>query len=297
VLVALSAATVAGAEPAAEDARAVLSLLDAMERAWTGIADYTAEVDKTERLIDGRVTRQRVLLKFRRPGDYYLKVLEGPGKGGELIYPKDADTPVAVAHAGGFKGGLARFLQKTVVLRRIVPTEFSLEDPAIISGQHQTVLDTSPGATIRRISANIRAAIESGEGEIRLDRECGGDGACLIRMDVALPATAGSWHDVRAGETLWTIATDHDTPMYVIWYNNPGMHNPTDVEPGESVFVPRYYAASGSVWVSADSHLPVKVEILDAEGRLYERYVYSEIGTNSGLSDLDFDVSNPDYRF
>ena len=297
MLLVLAAGAPARADTSAGDSAAVLSLLDTMERAWAGVADYTAEVHKTERLIDGRVTEQRVLLKFRRPGDYYLKVLEGPGQGGELIYPKDDDTPVALAHAGGFRGGLARFLRKTVVLRGIVPTEFSLDDPAIISGQHQTVLDTSPGATIRRIGANIREALERGDGDIRLHDDCGEDGGCLVRMDVALPANEGSWHEVRDGETLWTVARDYDTPMYVIWYNNPGMDRPTDVEPGESVFVPRYYAASGSVWVSTESHLPVKLEILDAEGRIYERYTYTNVRTNSGLTDLDFDAANPDYRF
>ena len=35
----------------------------------------------------------------------------------------------------------------------------------------------------------------------------------------------------------------------------------------------------------------------DAFGELYERYLYRDVQLNIGLTDLDFDPANPDYRF
>lgn len=279
------------------DVDRVLSLINSTVQAWSEVTDYVKEVEKTERLIDGTLTQQTVLVKFRRPNQYYLRVLEGRGTGSELIYPKNKDELVAVAHAGGFRGKLASVLKKTLLLRPLVPTEFSLQDPEIIKGQHQTVLDSNLGQTIHQIASNLRVAAALGEGEMRLEQECSEAGECTYRIDVELPTKAGALHEVKEGESLWTIASQYDRPMYVIWYNNRNMREPTDLRPGQMVFVPRYYAARGHIWISQRSKLLAKLEIFDGEGKLYERYVYSRIQTNVGLTDQDFDTKNPDYNF
>lgn len=274
-----------------------LELLADMEDAWSRINDYSKLVDKTERLVNGDVTQQTVFVKFRRPGQYYMTVLEGPNKDGELIYPAREGSDLAVAHAGGFKGGFAKFLQKTVIFRRVVPTEFRLDDPTLGEWQHQTATDTDIGSTIAQIAGNIRRGIDFGEGEITVSEDCDDDSRCLFQLDFAFPAGVGKTHAVRAGETLWNIAADYGRPMYVIWYNNPDVRGPRKLKPGMTLFVPRYYSARGSVWVSPETLLPTQIDIFDAEERLYERYVYRDVQLNLGLTDLDFDPKNPDYRF
>lgn len=283
--------------PFASETDRILSVVNSMEQAWSGVSDYTMQVEKTERLINGRETWQVVHLKFRQPNRYYLKVLEGKGAGAELIFPKSEEEPVAIAHPGGMKGKLARLLQNTVVLSSLAPTEFSLRDPSIVRGQHQTVLESNLGRTIELIARNIRTAIELGEGELRIDEVCAEAGQCLYRIDVELPPSVRVIHEVRESESLWTLSARYELPMYVIWYNNPEMRDPNDIRPGQSVIIPRYYASRGHIWISRDSGLLAKLEIFDAEGKLYERYTYSAIETNIGLSDEAFDVDNPDYGF
>jgi hypothetical protein len=274
-----------------------LALLDSMERAWSQVDDYTKLVDKTERLVNGDVTQQTVLVKFRRPGQIYIAVLEGANEGGELIYPAREGSELAVAHAGGFKGGLARFLQKTVILRKVVPTEFRLDDPSLGEWQHQTAANASIGATIDLIAGNIRLAAEHGEGEIRLSEDCDDADNCLLKIDFSFPTDVGRSHEVQDGENLWTIAESYGRPMYVVWYNNPGVRGPRKLKTDETLFIPRYYAARGTVWVSPETLLPVHIEIFDANGELYERYRYRDVRLNIGLTDVDFDPENPDYRF
>lgn len=276
---------------------AVLDLLSDMEQAWSEINDYSKLVDKTERLVNGDVTQQTVFIKFRQPNEYYMTVLDGPNKGGELIYPAREGSDLAVAHAGGFKGGLARFLQATVILRKVVPTEFRLDDPTLGEWQHQTATDTSMGATIERIAGNVRRAIEFDEGDIGVAEDCDNEGNCLFRLDFSLPAGVGEEHVVAEGETLWSIAAAYGRPMYVLWYNNPDVRKPRKVRPGRTLFIPRYYSARGTVWVSPGTLLPEKIEIFDENDELYERYVYRDVRLNIGLTDLDFDPENPDYRF
>lgn len=279
------------------DIEQILELISSMEQAWSDVTDYTNEVRKTERLVDGSLTQQTVLLKFRRPNQYYMRVLEGPGQGAELIYPKNTDELVAIAHAGGIRGKLANIVRATVLLRRFAPSEFNLQDPKIIKGQHQTVLDSNLGQIIHQIANNIRTAAEFGEGRMQLDQECLENSECMYRIDIELPTNTGELHEVMQGESLWTIAAKFNRPMYVIWYNNPEMRKPTDIHPGQTVFVPRYYAARGHIWISKRSKLLAKLVIFDREGELYERYIYSRIQTNVGLTDWDFDTRNPDYEF
>ncbi len=282
---------------AADSADDVLSLLAEMEQNWAQIEDYTKRVEKTERLVDGDVTEQLIFIKYRQPGQFYMKVLEGPNKNGELIWPAREGSELAIAHAGGFKGGLAKFLVATVIFSKVVPTEFALDDPQIGEWQHQTVPDTSIGATIAQIAGNVRLGVENGEGKVGLAEDCEDDGACLVRLDFEFPAESGQVHEAAEDETLWSISRAYGRPMYVIWYNNPTVKGPRKLKPGTRVFIPTYYAARGSVWVEPERLLPTRIEIFDASGNLYERYIYSDVQINVGLTDLDFDPGNPEYRF
>ena len=46
-----------------------------------------------------------------------------------------------------------------------------------------------------------------------------------------------------------------------------------------------------------ESKLPLRIEIYDTGDRLMEQYGYEDLQVNVGLSDLDFDPANPDYKF
>ena len=179
----------------------------------------------------------------------------------------------------------------------MVPTEFELDAPEIGKWQHHAAPETSFQATIERIASNLRTAIDRNEGAIALQRDCQDGARCRLRLEFELPPAAGQWHEVQDGESLWTIASDYGQPMYVVWYANPEVRKPRKVRPGQALFIPSYYAARGSVWVSEETLLPTRIEIFDAQGRLYERYDYSEVRIDVGLGDADFDTGNPEYRF
>jgi hypothetical protein len=58
-----------------------------------------------------------------------------------------------------------------------------------------------------------------------------------------------------------------------------------------------YYAPRVVMDFDLESKLPLRIEIYDAEDRLMEQYGYEDLQVNVGLSELDFDPTNPDYRF
>jgi hypothetical protein len=58
-----------------------------------------------------------------------------------------------------------------------------------------------------------------------------------------------------------------------------------------------YYAPRVVMDFDLESKLPIQIAIYDAEDRLIEQYGYEDLQVNVGLSELDFDPANPDYKF
>ena len=275
----------------------VLWLVVSMESAWDKITEYTKDIEKTERLVDGSLKYESGSLKFRKPNHHYLHVDKGVNAGSEIIYPLAGGKNLAIAHPGGVTGSLFRLITRTPLLRGLVPTVFSVEDPRIVEGQHHTIVGSNLGSVIQLIAFNLRTAARHAEGSVYVHNDAAFDDRPAYRLDVTLPEAAGVRHIVHTGENLWTIAQKHNQNMYVIRYNNSNVLSSVDPKPGQVLFIPRYYAPRGYIWICKQTLLPIKLEILDPDGNLYESYVYSNIDLNPGLSDTDFDPKNPAYRF
>lgn len=274
-----------------------LRIVESMEDAWENVTDYTAVIAKKERFRDGTVKSQRVLVKFRKPADQYLGVREGPNEGAELLYPTGGGNDLILGHPGGFTGTVARFLRRLPGIRRAVPEEFSIEDPRLLKGQHHTILDLNLGKMVRLIAQAVRTSAEYGEGQIIVHPSEDVDGRPAEVLELLYPPDAGFMLTVQQGDTLFTVARESGQDVFAILYNNPEIGGATDLRAGQRIFVPRYYAARTVVWIGHEPRLPLRLEIYDGQGRLYESYEHSELAINVGLTDMDFDRRNPEYHF
>ncbi len=266
-----------------------IPLLEKMERSWNEVSDYTSILLKTERFIDGTITKERGVIKFRKPDQLYMRVLEGANAGAELLYPKPGTEHVILGRPGGVSGAVAGFLVKLPAVGRLIPYEFALDDGRLVDGQHHPLPDSSLAGMIRLISVNLRTAVRYLQGSICLHVGELVDGQRTTKIEVLFPSDVGIWHTVAEGETLWTIGRDYGQDRYVILYNNPSA-NPIEVlAAGDRIFVPRYYVPRALVWVSESLGLPIKLQMFDAENRLYEAYSNVDLRVDVGLSDEDFD--------
>ena len=266
-----------------------MPLLQKMEQSWDRVSDYTSTLLKTERFIDGTVTEERGLVKFRKPNQLYLHVLEGANAGAELLFPKPGTNSVILGRPGGVSGAVAGFLVKVPAIGRLIPYEFDLNDGRLTNGQHHPLPDSTIAGMVRLISVNLRAAARRLEGSVCFHASELVDGSQATKIEVLFPSGEGIWHTVAKGETLWAIGEDYAQDRYVILYNNPSIHTAEDLPPGDRIFIPRYYAARALVWVSESSYLPVKLQMFDAESRLYEAYSNVDLRLDVGLTDEDFD--------
>ena len=274
-----------------------LRIVGSMEDAWETVTDYTAIMAKKERFRDGTVKSQGVLVKFRKPADHYLSVREGHNEGAELLYPAGDGNDLILGHPGGFTGTAARFFGRIPGIRRAIPEEFGLEDPRLLNGQHHTILDLNLGKMVRLISQEVRTSAEYGEGQIIVHPSEDVDGRPAEVLELLYPPDAGFMLTVQQGDTLFSVARESGQDMFVILYNNPEIGGATDLRSGQRIFIPRYYAARAVVWIGHESRLPLRLEIYDGEGRLYESYEHSELAIDVGLTDMDFDRRNPEYHF
>jgi outer membrane lipoprotein-sorting protein len=58
-----------------------------------------------------------------------------------------------------------------------------------------------------------------------------------------------------------------------------------------------HYAHRTEICLDPQRSLPASLQVWDASGTLLERYGYADYRTDVGLTDRDFDVTNPDYGF
>jgi len=280
-----SAADAVCARPVAE----AIPLLERMERAWDEVSDYTSVLLKTERFIDGTITNERGIIKFRKPDQLYLHVLEGANAGAELLYPKPGTDSVILGRPGGVAGTVAGFLIRVPAIGKLIPYEFNLDDGRLMDGQHHPLPDSTIAGMMRLISTNLRKAVRHTEGSMCVHASEFVDGRRATKVEVRFPSDVGTWHTVADGETLWTIGSDYGQDRYVILYNNPSIEPESALSAGRRIFVPRYYAPRAFVWISESHNLPVKLQMFDSQQRLYETYSNVELRIDVGLTDDDFD--------
>ena len=267
----------------------LIPLLEKMEQSWDAVADYTTMLVKSERFVDGTITDEVDLIKFRKPNQIYLHVLEGANEGAELLFPKPGTDSVILGRPGGVTGAVAGFLVKVPAIGGLVPYEFELDDGRLMAGQHHPLTNSTLGAMIRLVSVNVRAGARYGEGSACLHSVELIDGKRARRLELLAPADVGIWHTIAEGETLWTIGADYGQDRYVILYNNPSIDESKPLPVGEKIFVPRYYAPRAVIWVGEASNLPLKLQMFDRERRLYESYANTDLRVDVGLPDEDFD--------
>lgn len=266
-----------------------MPLLEKMERSWDEVSDYTALLVKTERFVDGAVTEERGFIQFRKPDQIYFRLLEGSNAGAELLYPKPGTGGVVLGRPGGVPGAVAGFLINVPAIGSLIPFEFALEDRRLMIDQHHPLPDSTIAGMMRLIAANLRTARRHLEGAMCLHPSEPVHGQRATKLEVRLPADAGVWHTVTEGETFWTVAKDYDQDRYVVEYNNPSFASDKPLPVGARIFVPRYYAPRALIWISESSSLPLRLQIFDAENRLYEAYSNLDLRIDVGLTDEDFD--------
>ncbi len=101
---------------------------------------------------------------------------------------------------------------------------------------------------------------------------------------------------VQPGENSRTIARKLGVPEYKMVELNENIDTFDDVQPGEIIFVPNYYAQKVELVLRKSDNVPIRVRVFDEKG-LYSEYKYAAFETNTQLSSKTFNKENPAYTF
>ena len=141
-----AAAATAGAADRPDPAK----WIEEAEAAYDRVTSYTAVVRKQQRVAGKLLAEETILLKFRKPFSLYMKWIEAPYKGSELLYVAGWNENRVRAHRGG---GLMRFITR----------DLDPSDPGLMADNLRPVTDLGIGQLVKIVAVNVRAAINAGE--------------------------------------------------------------------------------------------------------------------------------------
>jgi nucleoid-associated protein YgaU len=284
-MLALAVAAAATAKPRASttpgDPR---QLLHAMAQAVEGVRDYTMTLISQEWNGDGMAPAETLVTKWARPFKVYFKRLTEPHLGREILFVDgwNSDKLKVSVHAW--------------------PINFRVNlnphgDLAMAEAKHP-VDESSLVYLVSVVLDNFRRAEERGEAiaedrgsETILGRSC--------RRVRVLTSQSVTSYTLPHGETLWDVEKKFDAAMAPLLHANRdlGWTTPGDAKPGQTIRVPRYYAARIDLWIDDGLLLPLRAEIYDERGAIFERFEHRDLHVNVGLGPQDFSPDNPAYRF
>jgi Protein of unknown function (DUF1571) len=120
------------------------------ETAYDSVTRYTAVFHKQQRVAGELLPKETILLKCRRkPFSLYMKWIEAPYKGSELLFVAGWNEDLVRAH----RGGMLRF-----IVRDLDP-----RDPGLMAGNLRPVTSTGIGYLLESVATNIRKAIKVSE--------------------------------------------------------------------------------------------------------------------------------------
>lgn len=259
-------------------------LLHAMGHAADGVSDYTMTLISQEWSGNGMAPPETLLTKWARPFKVYYKRLTPPHMGREILF------------ADGWNNGNLKVSVRAWPLN--IGVNVSPHGELAMADAKHPIDESSLIYLVGMVLDNFRRAEERGEAiaedrgpETILGRDC-------RRLRIFTSQSSTTYTLVR-GETLWDVEKRFAAAMAPLLHANRelGWATPGDAKPGQTIRVPRYYAARIDLWIDDALSLPLVAEIYDEHGAMFERFEHRDLRVNVGLGPQDFSPANPAYRF
>lgn len=258
--------------------------LAAMDHAVASVDDYTMTLVSQEWHGGKLGPEQTLTAKWARPFSVYFKRLCEPHKGREILY------------ATGWNDGRLKVSLNT--WPKNIKLNLDPHSDLAMGGTRHPVDETSIIYLANVVLENFRRADERGEAtgsdlgiETILGRRCR-----RLHLEIKQSVTT---RVLGPEETLWDVEKEADVAMAPLLHENraQGWQTPGDAKPGATVRVPRYYAAMIDLWIDDELNLPLRAEIYDENGVMFERFEHRDLRVNVGLGPDDFSPKNPTYKF
>ena len=134
------------------DPKEILILLDEMDSSYSSMNDYVGVFHKQERMGGKLNGEDTAVFKFQKPFKVYMKFIDGPSKGSEVLYVEGSYENKMLVRRGGILGFMTLSLDPKGLL--------------VMSRNRHPVTELGFGFLLAEFRRNIEPAIRSGEIEI-----------------------------------------------------------------------------------------------------------------------------------
>ena len=134
------------------DPKEILILLDEMDSSYSSMNDYVGVFHKQERMGGKLNGEDTAVFKFQKPFKVYMKFIDGPSKGSEVLYVEGSYENKLLVRQGGIWG--------------VVTLSLDPRGSLAMSGNRHPITELGFGFLLSELRRNIEPAIRSGELEI-----------------------------------------------------------------------------------------------------------------------------------
>lgn len=160
--------------------------------------------------------------------------------------------------------------------------------------RHFTILEAGGWYLVDMLKLGLKKDVQKEEGRSVMKLEDFED--IFWKIEILNKDYSFQKYRVLEGEDSRSVSRKLGVPEYKIVELNEQLDSFEDIEPGESILVPNFYAQRVELILRKSDNIPIQVRIFDEKG-LYSVYEYKVFDTNVPLLPHTFDRENPAYTF
>jgi len=258
-----------------------IELIDKMFAHCSNVETMTCEVKKRERY-DGKYVDAHSLIKMScDPYCVYLKQLE-PSGGVEVLYRESWNNGKVLVNPNGFPW---------------INISLDPYSSLIRSKQHHLISDIGFSKFNRVLDHLLKKYANESEGLVNyVGTDIISGRACHV-VDIKNKHYKLIDYHTQAGETTMSISEKFKISEYRIIELNSSVSGYGAVKPGLDLIIPNDYAPEIRLYIDSERYIPMRFEVYDDQGELFEAYEYEKVVINPRFSDKDLSKENPEYGF
>jgi hypothetical protein len=167
-----------------------------MEQAYEGVRDYRATLLRREPLNDVMQGLERINIKFQEPGRLYMKWVDGPNKGREVLFVRGQNENLALINEP--------FIPFTI--------ETKPDGKTVLSRSRHPITETGLGAMIALLKKFLGLAMARNELTVSAFNEVDIEGVRAAQFEVSVPRDSTGYLGHRA---IVTISKETALPVGV----------------------------------------------------------------------------------
>lgn len=185
------------------DEKNPMELIRSISSAYENVNDYTAIMVKQETRKGILRREENILFKFRKPFQVYMKWLEGPGEGREILYDPEKNDGKMIINPHG-------------LIALIIPIIYIEPDnPMVKSKSLHTIDEAGLGIAIKNLIEQCEAAKKRGELNIKFTGEENFADRICSRIEVFFPEDKSYY----AGHIVTYVDREHNLPIHFTIYD------------------------------------------------------------------------------